>query len=265
MMADKYSITTLADGDHTNTANYVGSVAPAANDNMFYQYAASQPLAGSDQSGIELDNIEVLPTCFGGAGSADTYLQLDQGAANGVIFAGSGVWYLDMGGAGSASVRVDRTANASNGNAGLYFKNDTAAITSFEVNGGVVRLVAANITTLVVRSGATVYIDAASTVVTVVNDGGTVIDYGAAVTTWNQKAGTGTRYGSDVYAANIYGGTLYNDGTGTATVVQYGGLFDSERDNRAKSVTLRFNGGSAKIGPGVTLTETLNTSVTISA
>ena len=262
-MADKYSITTLADGDHTNTANYVGGAAPTANDNIFYQYSASQPLAGSDQSGIELDNIEVLPTCFGGAGSADTYLQLDQGAANGVIFAGSGVWYLDMGNAGSASVRVDRTANASNGNAGLYFKNNTNAITLFDVAGGVVRLVEANITTLVVRNGATVYVDAASTVGAIQNDGGTVIDYGAAVTAWIQNSGTTTKYGADAATLTTYGGTFYNDSTGTLTATMYSGILDCARDARAKNLTLTHNGGTAIVGANVTLTDTLNTTVTI--
>lgn len=264
-MADKYTVTTLATSAYTNTANWVGASAPSANDSIFAQFNASVALAGSDQSGTELDDINVLPTCSGDAGSADTYLQLDQGAANKTIYAGSGTWYLDLGTSGSALVRVDRARAATNGQAGLYFKNNTNPITKFEVNGGTVRLVAANITTLVVRTGATVYIDVESTVGTIKCDGGTVIDYGCALTTWDHLSGTGTKYGSDAYAANVYGGVLYNDGTGTATAVVYDGLFDSERDNQAKSVTLTLNGGTARIGPNVTLTDTFNAGVTISA
>lgn len=262
-MADLYSVVSLDSGVYTNTANWTGGAAPTANDSVFFQFDSTTAITGSDQSGTELDNIEVLPTCTGNAGTVDTYLQLDQGTSNNVVFAGSGTWYLDMGTAGSASVRVDRTRSASNGQAGLYFKNETNPITNFDVVSGVVRLVNANITTLVVRSGGTVYIDSASTVGTVVVDGGTCVDYGAAVTTWNQTAGTGTKYGSDAFAVNVYGGVFYNDGTGTATAVVYGGVFDSERDNRSKSVTVTINGGTAKLGPNVTPTETYNTGVTI--
>lgn len=264
-MADLYTVTSLDSGVYTNTANWVGGAAPTANDSIFAQFDATQALAGSDQSATELDDINVLPTCSGNAGTADTYLQLDQGAANKTIFAGSGTWYLDLGTSGSALVRVDRTRAASNGQAGLYFKNDTNAITKFEVNSGVVRLVNANITTLVVRSGATVYIDVETTIGTIKCDGGTVIDYGCTLTTWDHLNGTGTQYGADAFAINVYGGTFYNDGTGTATAVVYDGLFDSERDNQSKSVTLTMNGGTARIGPNVTLTDTLNTAVTISA
>ena len=250
----------------TKVNDYVTyTLAPVANDNLFFQFGTTLNLDGSNQGSTEFDDIEVLTTCTGNAGSADDYLQLDQGTSNRVVFAGGGTWYLDMGTAGSALVRVDRTRSASNGAAGLYFKNNTNAITLFEVNDGVVRLVNANITTLVVRSGATVFIDSASTVATIKNDGGTITDYGSGVTTWDQISGTGTKFGSDAYAANVYGGTLNNDGTGTATAVVYGGTFDSKRDNQSKSVTLTMNGGTAKIGPNVTLTDTINTGVTISA
>lgn len=264
-MAEKYTVTSLDSSLYTNTANWIGGVAPIATDDVFFQYDSVTNLAGSDQSATELGDINILPTCVGGAGTADTYLQLDQAASASTIFAGSGTWYLDLGTSGSALVRVDRTRSASNGQAGLYLKNNTNPITLCDVVGGVVRLVNTNVTTLVVRAGATVYIDKASTVATIKNDGGTVVDYGSALTTWDQIGGTGTKYGADAYAANMYGGTLYNDGTGTCTAVVYGGTFDSLRDNQSKSVTLTMNGGTAKIGPNVTLTDTLNTGVTISA
>lgn len=264
-MASIYTVLTLGSGVYTNAANYVGGAAPVAADDLFAQYDASQSLSGSDQSATELGDINVLPTCSGGAGSADTYLQLDQATSAKTVFAGSGRWYLDLGSSGSALVRVDRTASARNGEAGLYFKNDTSAIAKFEVNGGVVRLAGCNITTLIVREGATVYIEEGSTIGTIKCDGGTVIDYGCSLTTWDHLAGSGVRYGSDAYAVNMYGGTFYNDATGTATAVLYGGLFDSARDNQGKSVTLTVNGGTAKIGPNVTLTEAFNLGVTISA
>jgi hypothetical protein len=264
-MPEKYTLTTLADGVYTNTANWVGGVAPVANDDVLFQFGSAQSLTGSDQSGTELDDITILPTCSGDAGSADTYLQLDQGAANSVVYAGGGTWYLDMGTAGSTEVRVDRTRTASQGNAGLYFKNDTNPITTFDVVSGVVRLVNANITTLVVRADATVIIDAACTVGTIQIEGGTLEDLGAAVTTINQSGGVVTQKGADAYTLNQYGGTFYNDGTGTATVNLYGGIFDSERDGRAKSVTLTQTGGTAKLSANVTLTDTFNTAVTITA
>lgn len=264
-MADLYTVASLDSAVYTNTANWIGGSAPTANDSVFFQYDASLALAGSDQSATELDDINVLPTCSGNAGSAAAYLQLDQGTANKTIFAGSGTWYLDLGGAGSSLVRVDRTRSAAGGQSALYFKNDTAAIALFEINSGSVRLVNANITTLVVRSGATIIIDSASTVATINNEGGTVIDYGAAVTTWNQRSGTTTRSGSDAAALNIYGGLFNNDGTGTLTAVQYGGILDSARDTQAKSVTLTLNAGTSLIGPNVTLTDTLNSVTTLSA
>lgn len=262
-MADKYTVTALDSNVYTNTANWVGGVAPIANDDVFFQFTSTSGLAGSDQSATELDDIEVLSSCTGPAGSADTYLQLDQGTANNVVFAGLGVWYLDMGTAGSASVRVDQTANVSDGNAGLYFKNNTNAITTFEVNGGTVRLVNANVTTLVVREGATAYIDTACTVGTVVCDGGTVVDYGCGLTTWDHISGTGTKHGSDAYTVNVYGGTLYNNGTGDCTANVYGGMFDSASDGRSKNVTLTYYGGTALLGNNVSLTDTFNAAVQI--
>ena len=264
-MPDIYTVTTLDSGVYTNTANWVGGSAPTANDNILFQFNTSQSLTGSDQSATELDDITVLQSCTGDAGSADTYLQLDQGTANKVVYAGQGTWYLDLGTAGSASVRVDRTKAAASGASGLYFKNDTNAITTFEVNGGTVRLVSAVITTLVVRNNATVYIDPACTISAIDCNGGTVVDYGCALTTWNHNAGIGTRYGSSAYAINAYGGTFYNDGTGTATAVLYGGVFNSERDSRTKSLTLTINDGQAIIGPNVTVTGTYNAGVTITA
>lgn len=264
-MADKYTVTSLDSGVYTNTANWVGGSAPVANDNIFMQFDGTTALAGSDQSATELDDIWVLPTCTGNIGTADTYLQLDQGTANKLIYAGRGTAYIDLGTAGSTLVEVNQTGNASNGRSGLYLKNNTNAITSMVVNDGNVRLVSCNVTTLTVRSGATVILDAASTVATVNNDGGTVIDYGAAITTINNRLGTTTKDGSDAYAVNVYGGVVYNDGTGTATAVVYGGTFDSARDTRSKSVTLTLNSGTAVIGPTVTLTDTLNDITTLSA
>lgn len=264
-MADKYTLSALANAAYTNTGNWIGSVAPVANDNVYFQFDATLDMDGSDQSATELDDIYVTRDCTGDAGTPAAYLQLDQGTANKVVYAGTGTWYLDMGTAGSASVRVDATKTPATGKAGLYFKNATNAITLFEVNGGTVRLANANITTLVVRNNANVIIDPASTIVTIDCDGGNITDYGAAVTTWNHNSGTGTKYGADAYAVNLYGGTFYNDGTGTATAVVYEGLFNSDRDSRSKSVTLTQNGGQVTIGPNVTLTGTFNTGIVITA
>lgn len=262
-MADKYTVTTLDSAVYTNTANWIGGAAPAAADNIFAQYDATLGFAGSDQSATELGDINVLPTCTGTAGSADTYLELDQATSAKTIFAGRGVWYLDLGTSGSSLVRVDQTATASNGRSGLYFKNNTNAITLFDVVSGNVRLAAANITSLVVRSGATVILDTASTVGTIYNEGGTIIDNGAAVTTWEHRLGTSTIGGSDAAALNLYGGTVNHDGTGTMTTTLYGGVLNSARDNRSKSLTLTHNGGNAIIGPNVTLTLTLNSVATL--
>lgn len=262
-MADIYTIETLASASYTNTSNYVLGSAPSANDNVFFQH--NNTLDGSDQSATELDDIHVLPTCIGTIGTADTYLQLDQGTTNSTYFAGRGASYIDLGTAGSALVRVTQTKGAANGQAGLYLKNNTNAITLMEVRGGVVRLVEANITTLVVGQGATVYIDSTSTVATIDNAGGTVIDYGAAINTVDQSGGTMMKSGDDAYSLNLYGGTFFNDGTGAATVVQYGGDFDSARDPRGKNVTLTLNGGAAVIGANVNLTDTFNATTTISA
>ena len=264
-MADKYTTLALANAAYTNTGNWIGAAAPTAADNIFAQFSTAIAWDGSDQSATELGDITVLPTCTGNAGTADAYLQLDQATSASTVFAGRGTWYLDLGTSGSALVRVDQTGTAQNGRSALYFKNETNAITTFIVKSGSVRLVNANITTLVVKGNATVIIDSSSTVGTIEQEAGTVIDNGCTLTTWNITGGTGTKDGSDAYACNVYGGTLYNDGTGTATAVVYGGVFDSIRDSRAKSVTLTVRGGTSKIGANVTLTETLDTGVTILA
>ena len=253
----------LSDGSDPDTqidgyieANYL----PAANDNLGFIFS-SGTLAGSDQSGVELDDIEIYAECTGNAGTLDDYLKLDQGTANSVVFAGLGTWYLDMGTSGSASVRVDQTATTVQGKSGLYFKNDTNAITLFEVNSGTVRLVNANITTLVVGDDATVYIDSACTVPTVINNGGDIFDYGAAITTWKQNGGNSTKSGSDDFAATVYGGTLYWDGTGTCTATTYGGVLDANRDAQTKTLTLTYNGGTVLKGSNTSITDTLNAPV----
>lgn len=264
-MADKYTLASLAAAGYTSTSNWIGGAAPVANDNVFFQFDATQDMDGSDQSATELDDIYITRDCTGNAGTPAAYLQLDQGTTNKVVYEGTGTWYLDLGTAGSAAVRVDRTKTATNGTAGLYFKNSTNAITLFEVNGGTVRLVNANITTLVVRNNATVIIDSACTIGTIDCDGGNITDYGCALTTWNHNGGTGVKYGSDAYAINLYGGNFFNDGTGTATAVVYEGLFNSDRDSRSKSLTLTQNGGQVTIGPNVTLSGTFNTGIVITA
>jgi len=242
-------------------ANYL----PATNDNLFFQHTSTISFAGSDQSGVELDDIAVLPSCTGNAGSADDYLQLDQGTANSVTYEGGGTWYLDMGTSGSASVRVNQSLKPSGGLSGLYFKNNTNAITEFIVSNASVRLVDAVITTLTVNQGAVVIIDDDCTITTIVNNGGTIIDYGCALTTWTQIDGTGTKTGSDAYVLNIHGGTFYNDGTGTVTATVDGGTFDSARDGRSKNVTLTLNNGTAILGSAVTPTITLNSTTTLNA
>lgn len=237
-------------------ANYL----PAANDNLGFIFS-SGTLAGSDQSGVELDDIEIFAECTGNAGTLDNYLKLDQGTANSVVFAGLGTWYLDMGTSGSASVRVDQTATTVQGKSGLYFKNDTNAITLFEVNAGSVRLVNANITTLVVGAEASVIIDKDCTVPTVINNGGEIIDKGAAITTWKQNGGNSTKAGSDDFAATVYGGSLYWDGTGTCTATTYAGLLDANRDAQTKTLVLTYNGGTVVKGSNTTITDTLNAPV----
>jgi len=261
-MADLYTVTALDSAVYTNTANWEGGSAPAADDDVTFRFDNSTALAGSDQSAVELDDIEVLPACTGDAGSENAYLQL----ANKTIFSGRGTWYLDLGTSGSAEVRVTQTKSASNGSSALYFRNNTNAITLFVVESGNVRITApSTITSLVVKANATVYIEEGATVATIYNEGGTIIDGGASVTTWEQRLGTTTRNGSDTASVNMYGGVFYNDSTGALTAVCYGGLLDAARDNRGKSVTLTLNGGTAIIGPNVTLSDTLNSVTTMTA
>lgn len=264
-MADKFTVTSLDSAVYTNTANWIGGSAPTANDNVYFQFDSTQDMAGSDQSATELDDIHFTRECTGDIGTPAAYLQLDQGTSNKTIYASLGTSYIDLGTAGSTLVRVDATKTPTTGRAGLYFKNDTNAITLFEVNSGTVRLVNATITTLVVREGATVYIDTDSTIATIDSEGGTVIDYGCSLTTWNHNDGEGTRYGTDAYAINQHGGTFYNDGTGTATLVMYDGLFNSDRDSRSKSLTYTIRGGQIAIGPNVTQSGTIDTGVLITA
>ena len=250
----------------TQLEGYVAAkYTPVANDNVFYQFTNTVVMGGGDQSAIELDDVQVLTACTGNAGTADNYLKLDQGVANKVIFAGSGTWYLDMATSGSAEVRIDRGLKPGGGLAGVYFKNETNPIVKFIVGRATVRLVDANITTLVVGPESVVYIDSGCTVGTVECNGGEVIDRGASITTWNHNSGTGTKTGTDAFVLGLRGGTFYNDGTGTATVTQFGGVFDSARDARAKNVTLTLNVGTATIGAAVVLTDTLNKTTILTA
>lgn len=260
-MADIYWKEDAATTAYATGTNWVGDTAPAADDNIFLQGSTS--IVGSDQSGTELDNITVLPTYSGTLGTADTYLQLDQAAANNLRFAGTGASYIDLGTAASALVQVDTTGTVTSGQSGLYLKNNTGAITLMDVQGGTVRLVACLVTTLRVAAGATVYIDAGSTVTTV-NNNGTLISDSAALATVNQLNGTATINGSDAYAANVYGGTLVSNTTGTATVTTYGGTLDLSKSGTARSVTLTYNGGTVAGIQNVTLTDTINAPATLS-
>ena len=254
-MADIYWKEAAATTAYATATNWVGDTAPVANDSIFLQ--GTTGIVGSDQSATELDDIVVLPTYSGAVGTADTYLQLDQGALNKMVFAGTGTSYIDLGTAGSALVQVDATGNPTAGQAGLYLKNNTNPITLIEVNSGTVRLVNCLATTLVVKAGATVYIDSASTITTVDNNG-TVLSDSAALTTVNQFAGTATINGSDAYAGNLYGGTLVSNSTGTATVTTYGGILDLSKSGISRAVTLTYNGGTVQGINNVTLTDTIN-------
>ena len=260
-MADKYWKTDAASSTYATATNWVGDVAPAANDSIFLQ--GSTAIDGSDQSATELDDITVLPTYSGGIGTADTYLQLDQGTTNKLVFAGTGTSYIDLGTAASALVQVDATGTVTSGQSGLYLKNNTGAITLVDVQSGTVRLVDCVVTTLRVAAGATVYIDAASTITTV-NANGTVISDSAALTTVNVLAGTTTINGSDAYTGNVRGGTLVSNTTGTATVTTYGGTLDLSRSGTSRSVTLTYNGGTVQGIQNVALTDTINAPATLS-
>lgn len=260
-MADKYWKTDAATTAYATATNWVGDVAPVASDNIFLQ--GSTAITGSDQSATELDDITVLPTYSGTIGAADTYLQLDQATTNNLRFAGTGTSYIDLGTSGSALVQVDKTGTVTAGQAGLYLKNNTNAITLLDVQGGVVRLVNCLVTTLRVAAGATVYIDAASTVGTI-NANGTVESDSAALTTVNVLNGTTTINGSDAYTGNVYGGTLVSNTTGVATVTTYGGTLDLSKSGTSRSVTLTYNGGTVSGIQNVTLTDTINAPATLS-
>lgn len=264
-MADIYTKTSLSDSTYTTTGNWVGGSAPSADDNVFFQHGGT--LDGSDQSGTELDNITILPTCTGTIGTADTYLQLDQGTTNTLHFAGSGVAYIDLGTAGCSLVRVDRTSNASNGKAGLYLRNVTNAITLLDVRGGVVKLdggTASDVTTANVASGATLIIDDGATVGTVNNSGGTVIIEGAVTTLYNVSGST-TYNGSDAATlVSIAGGSVTSNTTGTITTATVeGGTLDLTGSRSSRTITtLNLNGGSVRgLDTGHITVTTLNVNV----
>lgn len=259
-MPDKYWKTDAATTAYATATNWVGDVAPIANDNILLQ--GSTAIVGSDQSGTELDDITVLPTYSGAIGTADTYLELDQGTANKMVFAGTGVSYIDLGTSGSALVQVDATGQVTAGQSALYLKNDTNAITLIDVQSGTVRLVACTATTLRVAAGATVYIDAASTITTI-NSNGTVVSDSAALTTVNVLKGTTTINGTDAYAGNVYGGTLVSNTTGAATITTYGGTLDLSKSGTTRAVTLTYNGGTVSGIQNVTLTDTINAPATL--
>ena len=257
-MADRYTQLTLATGAYTNTANWVGGSAPAANDNIFLQFNTAVPLVGSDQSATELDDIHVLPACNGLIGVEDTYLQLDQGATNQIIYAGRGVSCLDMGTAGGALLRVDQTASGRDGKAGLYFRCDTNPYTLAEIRGGEVEFSPADATTVNVRRTATLTMQAGSTVGTVNVDGGAMVSNGAALTTVNLSSGNATINGSDAYTANVYGGTLVSNSTGALTCNLYAGTLDLSQLKTARAVTINYWGGTVIGLNNATLTLTLN-------
>jgi hypothetical protein len=257
-MADRYTQLTLATGAYTNTANWVGGSAPAANDNIFMQFNNAVPLIGSDQGATELDDVHVLPACTGQIGTEDTYLQLDQGTTNQVVYAGRGLGYLDMGDAGGALLRVDQTAAGRDGKAGLYFRCDTNPYTLAEIRGGDVEFSPAVATTANVRRTATLILQAASTVTTVNVDGGALISNGAALTTVNLSSGNATINGSDAYTANVFGGALVSNSTGALTCNMYGGILDLSQLKTARAVTLNYWGGTVIGLNNATLTLTLN-------
>lgn len=248
-MADKYTVVALDSAVYTNAANWVGAAAPTANDNIYFQHAGT--LDGSDQSATELDDIHILPECTGTIGSPDTYLQLDQGTSNAMYFAGGGTSYIDLGTAGSALVRVDRTKAARNNKAGLYLRNVTNAITTLQVQGGVVRLdgeTASTVTTANVSVGATLIIGEGATIATVNNNGGVVLIEGAITSLYN-TGGVATFNGTDAATlVQVTGGTVLCNTSGTITTATVdAGTLDFSGSRLSRTVTtLNVNGGNVK-------------------
>jgi hypothetical protein len=210
---------------------------------------------GGDFSDIELDDVTFLPGFGGAVGSSTRPLKIDMGDANSLTFSGSAAVHLSVGSAAVSPI-VSRTANASNGQAGLYLY-DCSALNDLFNRGGTTKLINCSVDDAYVLPGASLIGDASSDCTADLhNNGGTLAWDGTGVDAYT-AGGTTTINGTDAWAVvECSGGTVQYNGSGTITAAAAvgSGAIDFTKSSVGQTVTtLKIEGrGKAIYDPADT-------------
>jgi hypothetical protein len=224
---------------------------PIAADNVTLQ-GANAITAGLDQSGVQLGTLVALPTFSGTVGTIKGYLQTDVADGNRFELAGTGLSFIDVGGA-AVGPTITNTATASSG-AGLYIKG--TALTTISFRKGNLEVASGSTVTTINQSyetdstsDTTLNVPTGVTLTTLNKTGGTAT-LGVATTTVANDAGKLTTQGTGaITTLTASGGTIYSGSSGTVTNAKArgSGIIDLTRSRTARTVTNADCEGSGKI------------------
>ena len=229
----------FTDQGFATAGNWVGDTAPVDTDSVVFN-AGSNPVDGSDQTGLELATVLVTDGYTGTLGSSGTYLQLD---ADDFVFGGQGATnYVSFTPDGTLNVLVYSTGTGANA---LHIQGQMDRITLLQGNVTLdsSSALAANAVVIVGYTSA-VSTDVSFAVGTGVTNLTDLILYGgtttttSAITTVRQFAGTLTHTTGAVTTLDLFGGACNWQSTGTLTTLNaYDGSFDASGQASAKTIT----------------------------
>lgn len=244
-----FAITTpnVHPNDWNTAANWAEGAVPVAGDNV--RVTGSQAISyGLRQAGVTLNNVYFDGTFSGTVGSASAPLSLTLGTGDRFEFAGRGLAYINLN-ASDVSPLIQRTANATAPNAGLYLSG--TAIDSLTVSGGAVRIEDGSTlaTAIVVGQTSALTIPTGVTITNLLNEGTATLR--VAATSVECTAGVLTLEGEGAIGTlKVKGGVCYDNRTGspgavTTTYLDAGTLDTTGSANARTYTTLYARGGTA--------------------
>lgn len=240
-MADLYW-TGASTGNYGTGANWSTGSAPTTNDNVrFHAGSVVAVSLGLNQSAAAIADFIVEAGYSGAMGTTasgvPTYLQLDP---NRFEFAGTGISYIDLGGA-AIDCEIKNTAGAGAGKRGLYLIGsaiDDLVVQSGQLGIAVIHGSTATVAKAHCLDGST-WFGAGTTLTTLRILGGEVVQRCAA-TTVNMFGGNfSTEEIGAITTVNAFGGNLKLNSTGTITTLNiYGGAnVDMLGSNEPRTIT----------------------------
>lgn len=240
-MATRTWSDSAADGDWTNTANWVETTVPISGDDV-YIVSGSVDIDGDDQNLVTLDSLTVGQKYTGSIGTSGVKLQI---SATNFDYSGQGTGtYIE----GTFTTVTVQNTSSDDDALNIYGSSDT--ITTLRIlggRGGINIDSTCNITTTIEQIGA-------DTVTTAIADGTTIggsceLTMDSGKMELNQAVATITIFGGELVATldsgtvttlNQYGGRIRWNPTASCTITTltvYSGLFDS-RDSTAPAFTI---------------------------